>query len=118
MSLVWLYTCDCWVYEQTNKCLRSDSRIDLRYLASYVRGLCRALWRLREHHVSGRVYRRCKLAEKELKKYEMGCSFLWGSFVSTSTEVLGQHFGNCLFVIDVPQWVCYLISYLIVYTYM
>lgn len=105
-ALAWLYTMESWVFKDTNRALREDSKVCLTALAPYVKATIR-MWKGRgtEATYAGRLYRRNQLQPQQLGEYEsIGERFLWPAFTSTTrTFTTDDYFGRVLFVIEIPN---------------
>eukprot|EP01103_Thecamoeba_quadrilineata_P011691 TRINITY_DN2839_c0_g2_i6.p1 TRINITY_DN2839_c0_g2~~TRINITY_DN2839_c0_g2_i6.p1 ORF type:complete len:379 (-),score=77.29 TRINITY_DN2839_c0_g2_i6:2074-3210(-) len=105
LSVRWLYTCDSWVYQQTNMLLRDDT-VSLQGLAPYMNCLMKTYEQFKDDqskYFVGTVYRRTRLSPKSISFYQPGLHFVWSSFTSTSAHFDEDSlFGDTLFVINIP----------------
>eukprot|EP01006_Ploeotia_vitrea_P043588 TRINITY_DN66747_c1_g1_i1.p1 TRINITY_DN66747_c1_g1~~TRINITY_DN66747_c1_g1_i1.p1 ORF type:complete len:290 (-),score=46.73 TRINITY_DN66747_c1_g1_i1:44-793(-) len=109
-SVVWLYTVDDWVYKRVNNALRAEEDFVIAQLAPYIAALGAACQTLdSDFSAIGRppqtLYRRIPLHTPELKKYQVGETFVWNSFTSTSCfpPSEGAFGGGTLFEIEFNQ---------------
>eukprot|EP01006_Ploeotia_vitrea_P020318 TRINITY_DN5258_c0_g1_i1.p1 TRINITY_DN5258_c0_g1~~TRINITY_DN5258_c0_g1_i1.p1 ORF type:complete len:498 (+),score=37.17 TRINITY_DN5258_c0_g1_i1:110-1495(+) len=107
---VWLYTTDEWVYKDVNRMLRAEDTILLKQLASYIAILIKAIKTLPSKFDSMNVARPSKLFRNmaikppEANKYQVGKSFVWNSFTSTSCfPEQNKLFGYTRFEIEVTD---------------
>jgi len=104
-TLIWLYTLDSWIYNRVNQQLREDLP-SIKILAPYINGLMSVYNMVKNKSMfySGTVYRRCRLSNQTLNCYEPDQTFVWASFISTTTEIQEcDTFGRILFVITIPE---------------
>eukprot|EP01006_Ploeotia_vitrea_P043595 TRINITY_DN66747_c1_g3_i1.p2 TRINITY_DN66747_c1_g3~~TRINITY_DN66747_c1_g3_i1.p2 ORF type:complete len:261 (-),score=29.04 TRINITY_DN66747_c1_g3_i1:2035-2817(-) len=111
LSVVWVYTVEEWVYKRVNGALRAEEVLVIAQLAPYISALGAACQQLksdfsclRQSHLPTALYRRLPLHPPELKQYQVGETFVWNSFTSTSCfPPAASEFGSTLFEIEFNQ---------------
>eukprot|EP01006_Ploeotia_vitrea_P049182 TRINITY_DN67319_c1_g4_i2.p1 TRINITY_DN67319_c1_g4~~TRINITY_DN67319_c1_g4_i2.p1 ORF type:complete len:500 (-),score=94.85 TRINITY_DN67319_c1_g4_i2:134-1633(-) len=104
-AVVWLYTCDDWVYKDVNRILRAEDTSIIK-LVSFIAALIEAIKVTPSDFVGEGVsppttlFRYMNVHPPELKKYQVGASFVWNSFTSTSCFDTQSQFGSTKFEIQ------------------
>eukprot|EP01006_Ploeotia_vitrea_P048624 TRINITY_DN67256_c1_g13_i1.p1 TRINITY_DN67256_c1_g13~~TRINITY_DN67256_c1_g13_i1.p1 ORF type:complete len:220 (-),score=29.89 TRINITY_DN67256_c1_g13_i1:107-766(-) len=105
-AVVRLYTADSWVYKDVNQALRASDESKIKKLAPYIAALIKALRSLESDfsalgiQAPTTLYRRMELKKHESSTYQVGKSFVWNGFTSTSCFEPPTHFGSTLFEIE------------------
>ena len=107
-ALLWLYSLDCWVYQDCNRACREDKKSLLEYFMPFIKAVLQGIPKASDLHVGtsdagATLYRRTKLTADQQSKYSEGTKFIWTGFTSTSLEDTNPEFGPHLFVISIPH---------------
>eukprot|EP01006_Ploeotia_vitrea_P048625 TRINITY_DN67256_c1_g13_i2.p1 TRINITY_DN67256_c1_g13~~TRINITY_DN67256_c1_g13_i2.p1 ORF type:complete len:239 (-),score=16.05 TRINITY_DN67256_c1_g13_i2:35-667(-) len=108
VAAVRLYTADSWVYQHVNQALRTEDESKIKKLAAYILALINALQTLTSDFSAlgpapTTLYRRMELKAHEISTYQVGKSFVWNGFTSTSYFEPPAHFGSTLFEIEMGK---------------
>ena len=115
-ALLWLYSCDSWVYADGNRACREDKKTILEYMMPFVKALLMGIPKcsglllgntIPASSTTMTLYRRANLTPNQLAQYAQNVRCIWAGFTLTSLNDTNPDFGPQLFIITVPPMFCY-----------